>query len=100
MENLLFLGVPKFGHSLIIMCLDIGTPSVHHFPFGTNGKVVVLGVPILKHIRVGARHLVENHFVDATFRRIRQYVDATYRRKRQFVDYDNPSKFRRNFVDS
>ena len=46
-------------------------------------------------IQTGARHLVENHFVDATFRRIRQYVDATYRRIRQFVDYDNPSKFRR-----
>ena len=44
---------------------------------------------------MGARHLVENHFVDATFCRIRQYVDATYRRIRQFVDYDNPSKFRR-----
>ena len=29
------------------------------------------------------------------FRWIRQYVDATYRRIRQFVDYDNPLKFRR-----
>ena len=37
---------------LIIMCLNIGTPNNHHFPFGTNGKVVVLGVPILKHFRV------------------------------------------------
>ena len=35
-------------YSLIIMCLDIGTLDIHHFPFGTNGKVVVLGVPILK----------------------------------------------------
>ena len=34
------------------MCLNIGTPRNHCFPFGTNGKVVVLGVPILKHIRV------------------------------------------------
>ena len=31
------------------MCSNIGTPNNHHFPFGTNGKVVVLGVPILKH---------------------------------------------------
>ena len=38
--------------SLIIMCLNIGTPKNHHFPFGANGKVVVLGVPILKHLRV------------------------------------------------
>ena len=35
-----------------MMCLNIGTPNKHHFPFGTNGKVVVLGVPILKHFRV------------------------------------------------
>ena len=34
------------------MCSIIGTPNNHHFPFGTNGKVVVLGVPILKHFRV------------------------------------------------
>ena len=36
-----------------ILYLNIGTPTNHHFPFGTNGKVVVLGVPILKHFRVG-----------------------------------------------
>ena len=39
-------------YSLIIMCLNIGTPNNLHFPLGTNGKVVVLGVPILKHFRV------------------------------------------------
>ena len=39
-------------YNLIIMCLNIGTLNNHHFPFGTNGKVVVLGVPILKHFRV------------------------------------------------
>ena len=33
------------------MCLNIGTPNNHHFPFGINGKVVVFGVPILKHFR-------------------------------------------------
>ena len=33
------------------MCSNIGTPNNHHFPFETNGKVV-LGVPILKHFRV------------------------------------------------
>ena len=33
------------------MCLNIGTAKNHHFPFGTNGKVVVLGVLILKHSR-------------------------------------------------
>ena len=34
------------------MCLNIRTPNNHHFSFGTDGKVVVLGVPILKHFRV------------------------------------------------
>ena len=34
------------------MCLNIGTPDNHHFPFGINGRVVMLGVPILKHFRV------------------------------------------------
>ena len=34
------------------MCLNIETPNNHHFPFMTNGKVVVLAVPILKHFRV------------------------------------------------
>ena len=34
------------------MCLNIGTPKNHHYSSGTNGKVVVLGVPILKHFRV------------------------------------------------
>ena len=45
---------PKFWaqYSLIIMCLNIGTLRNYHFPFGTNGKVVVLDVPILKHLRV------------------------------------------------
>ena len=34
------------------MCVNIETAKIHHFPFGTNEKVVVLGVPILKHFRV------------------------------------------------
>ena len=49
-----YLRCPKIrvNYSLIIMCSIIGTPNNHHFPFGTNGKVVVLGVPILKQFRV------------------------------------------------
>ena len=39
-------------YSLIIMCSNIGTPKTINFPFGTNGKLMVLGVPILKHFRV------------------------------------------------
>ena len=54
MENLLFLGVPKFGHvtGQLQCAKNIGTPNNHHFPFATNGKIVVLDVPILKHFRV------------------------------------------------
>ena len=32
--------------------LNIGTPKTINFLFGTNGKLMVLGVPILKHFRV------------------------------------------------
>ena len=39
-------------YSLIIMCSYIGTPKTIIFPFGTNGKLMVLGVPVLKHFRV------------------------------------------------
>ena len=34
-------------------CLSIGTPKTSNFPFVPNGKLLVLGVPIFKHIRVG-----------------------------------------------
>ena len=41
-------------YSLTVMCSNIGTPKTINFPFGTNGKLMVLGVPILKHFRVTA----------------------------------------------
>ena len=34
------------------MCLNIGTPKNINFSFETNGKLMALGVPILKHIRI------------------------------------------------
>ena len=34
------------------MCLNIGTPKKINFSFETNGKLMALGVPILKHFRV------------------------------------------------
>ena len=62
MENLLFSGVPKFGHIIVIKCLDIGTAKkTINFPFETNGKLMVLGVRILKHFRVNP------YFKDSTF---------------------------------
>ena len=34
------------------MCLNIGIPKSINFPFGTNGKLMLLGVPIQKLCRV------------------------------------------------
>ena len=34
------------------MLLNFGTPKIINFPFGTNGKLIFVGVPILKHIMV------------------------------------------------
>ena len=34
------------------MCLNTGTPKNINFLFETNGKLMVLGVPIFKHFRV------------------------------------------------
>ena len=34
------------------MCLNTGTPKNINFSFGKNGKLMALGVPILKHFRV------------------------------------------------
>ena len=36
------------------MFLNIGTPKTINFPFGTNGKLMVLGVPILKFSKICA----------------------------------------------
>ena len=52
--KLIIFGYPKIWahYSLMIMCSNIGTSKTINFPFGTNGKLMVLGVPILKHLRV------------------------------------------------
>ena len=34
------------------MFFNTSTPKIINFPFGTNGKLLVLGVPKFKHIRV------------------------------------------------
>ena len=34
-----------------LMCLNAGRPKTINFPLGTNGKLMFLGVPILKHFR-------------------------------------------------
>ena len=45
------------------MCLSIGTPKILNFPFGTNGKLSILGVPIFKHIRV-VMNFIFVHFIN------------------------------------
>ena len=35
---------------VVFMSLNIRTPKIINFPFGTNGKLMVLGVPIPKYL--------------------------------------------------
>ena len=45
------------------MCLNIGTPKIVNFSFEINGKLMALGVPILKHFRVHHKlHVTEKLF--------------------------------------
>ena len=38
-----------FTH-ITLKCLSIGTPKIINFPFVSNGKLMILGVPIYKQI--------------------------------------------------
>ena len=40
----------SYQHTL--KCLSIWTPKTINFLFGTNGKLMVLGVPVFEHISV------------------------------------------------
>ena len=55
-QKINYLWCPKIKKldSLVIMFLDILTPKTINFPFGTNGKLMILGSPILKHFRYSA----------------------------------------------
>ena len=46
------------------MCLNIETHKNVNFPFGTNGILMDLGVPILKHIRVCYRFCIIYRYAD------------------------------------
>ena len=54
--KLIIFRCPKiWAHSsLIIMCSNVGTPKIINFPFGANGKLMFLDVPIFKHFKVPA----------------------------------------------
>ena len=43
------------------MCLNIGTHKNINFSFETNGKLMALGVPILKHFRVKGAKVKVSH---------------------------------------
>ena len=42
------------------MCLNTGTPKNINFSFETNGKLMALGVPILKHFLAGQFKFISN----------------------------------------
>ena len=45
-SKLLAYTIPeKFWNIITIMCLRFGTPEMINFPFATNGKLIILGVP-------------------------------------------------------
>ena len=46
------------------MCLNIETHKNINFAFGTNGILMDLGVPILKHIRVCYRFCIIYRYAD------------------------------------
>ena len=35
---------------VIVMCLSIGTPKIHNYPFVPNEKFIILGVPNFRQI--------------------------------------------------
>ena len=45
-----------YSKSCTLMCLSIGTLKTINFPFVPNGKLMVLSVPIIKHIKVVMAH--------------------------------------------
>ena len=59
------------------MCLNIGTPKKINFQFETNGKLMVLGVPILKHFRVTTRVKILYKFHKQVFQISYIYKGAT-----------------------
>ena len=54
MENSIFSGVPTFGQNTAsLQCAWLlGHLKNINFPFETNGKLMIVGAPILKHFRV------------------------------------------------
>ena len=47
----IYIHIYMYKHTLF-SCLHRGTSKNINFPFGTNGKLMVLDVPIVKHFRM------------------------------------------------
>ena len=62
------------------MGLSIGTPETINFPFGTNGKLMVLGIPIFKHIRV-----IQSRIAIFTFLRSHSHNDVLHGGKEEQI---------------
>ena len=86
--KLIIFRCPKIWahYSLTIMCLNIRTAKNHHFPFWTNGKVVVLGVPILKHFRV---YIIISYFITSAFMFITGNVSSINQCVAMYSVYDS-----------
>ena len=56
--KLIIFRCPKIlaNYSLTIIGFIIGIPKIVNFPFGTNGKTMVLSVQIFKHFSVCTPH--------------------------------------------
>ena len=65
------------------MCLNTGTPKKINFSFQTNGKLMALGVPILKHFRVNlekmhCKHASAQSHEDFTTKKIGMSLNHKY----------------------
>ena len=63
------------------MCLNTGTPKNINFSFETNGKLMALGVPILKHFRVPLYFAVDfgvSAQLDKTIGRRNTFIGTPY----------------------
>ena len=51
-----------------LICLNIGTPKIINFPFWINGKLMILGVPILMYFRISVQEKKNSVFIDWVWR--------------------------------
>ena len=57
-----------------LICLNIGTSKIINFPFGINGKLMILGVPILMYFRISVQEKKKSVFIDWVGRVVRDFM--------------------------